>query len=253
MKAKLTFFAFLTSLGLAVGAPPQPVTGASITITTADAVRVLPLKPGQPRLYDSNPLREIEQVSPALKAFQFTSIPQRIQDSYEVRATKPGYLYVFGGTKNAAPETIFGGEAGKWEPAEGAIGGKNVAFCFRRKVNAGEEISLKAFELQLAAASIATPGAPAPQTASAAASDDPIVGRWKVGQNIWVLSANGHAARSRPGFREQGQWKCTGTGTPPTYEFNWGGGREVESLHLSTQRDKLLGKGNTVVGERARE
>jgi hypothetical protein len=254
------FALFVVMLALVPAGPAnlraaERVAGAAVTVTTPDAIRILPLKVGQHRLYDSDPLREIEKVSGALAGWQFTSIPQRIENAYQVRVTKPGYLYAFGGNKSRESrpaESVFGPEASKWETAEGEIGGKNVWFCYRRKVATGEELTMKAFELQLAAAAISTPEARPVRGAPPETTPDAISGRWKMGDTIWIVSSDGRATRSKPGFHEDGHWKCTSTATPPTYEFNWGGGRQVESFHLSTGRDKILNRSNQVVGERAR-
>jgi len=128
---------------------------AAITVISPDAIRMHKLEVDQPRLYDANPPRRIEGVIEELEGWQFISIPQRITNSYEIRVNRAGIIYAFGGgPKQTAAET-FGKEVAQWEPAVGAIKGKNVNLCFRRKVIAGELITLKAFELQLAAESIA--------------------------------------------------------------------------------------------------
>ncbi len=135
----------------AVPAVLQP----SITIHSPDAVRILPLSVGQPRLYDSNPLRVIEKIDPSLAGWQFTSTPQRIDNTYEIRVTQPGVLYAFGGLKkDGSRETVFGADASQWEPADGAIEGEMILMCFKRRVTAGETLRFKAFELQFAAANI---------------------------------------------------------------------------------------------------
>jgi serine/threonine protein kinase len=126
-----------------------------ITLRTPDATRVLPLEVGQPRLYDSSPLRVIEVIDPALAGWQFTSIPQRIDNEYEVSISQSGTLYAFGGRhKDATVEDIFGKDAPQWQTDEKAIKGSNIKMCYRREVKAGEVIRLKAFELQLAAQKI---------------------------------------------------------------------------------------------------
>ena len=127
----------------------------AIAISTPDAVRILPLEAGQPRLYDSTPLRKIEDVNPELSNWQFVSIPQRTINSYEIRINRDGILYAFGGDKKTSSRDFVGAdEAGKWENATGDIRGVYVNLCLRRKVFAGERIRLSAFELQLAARSI---------------------------------------------------------------------------------------------------
>jgi hypothetical protein len=131
--------------------------GASITISTPDPVKVTELVIGKPRLYDSNPLRVIENVSPDLKGWQFTSIPQRIVNSYEIRVDKPGVIYAFGAFKEGHPTAakFLNADGALWQPASGAIAGKNVGACFKRNVVTGETLTLRAFELQLAAGNIA--------------------------------------------------------------------------------------------------
>jgi hypothetical protein len=239
--------------GLAPLHAAERIAGAAITVKTPDAIRILPLKPGQPRLYDSDPLREIENVEAPLAGWQFTSIPQRTQNRYEVKVTKPGYLYVFGSNKEKdSAEKVFGTEVGKWERAEGAIAGKNSWVCVRRKMSTGESLSIEGFELQLAAQEISTPNARVAAGGPPETTDDAICGRWKMGNTIWIVSPNGQASRSKPGFSEKGTWKCTSTATPATYEFNWGGGRQVEDFHLSSDHDKILGKNNATAGTRAK-
>jgi len=136
---------------------PADDSGAAITIVTPDPVKILELKAGEPRLYDSKPLRTIESFDSNLSGWKFTSIPQRIVNSYEIIINSDGTLYVFGnpGKSKAAPaEAIFGEEAKLWQSADGAIQGVNVKWCYKRHVSKGERISLKGFEMQLAAKSI---------------------------------------------------------------------------------------------------
>jgi hypothetical protein len=151
----------------------------AITITAPDGVKILKLEAGQPRLYDSNPLRVIEKVGANLAGWQFTSIPQRIVISYQIRVNKTGVIYAFGcgsSRKPPTPEQVLGDDASRWVPDAGAIEGKNVAVCFRRNVTAGETIVLQSFELQLAAESIAVAGtladaSPLASTASGSGSE----------------------------------------------------------------------------------
>jgi|GEM_PF-5614106 len=129
--------------------------GASVTVKTSTPFKIHPLKVGEPRLYDSNPLRVIEGVDPALVGLQFTSIPQRQINTFEVTVNRPGVLYAFGAYKdNMTPEQFLGTEAARWQPAEGMIKGKNIWACFKRDVKQGEVIQLKSFELEIAAADI---------------------------------------------------------------------------------------------------
>jgi len=133
----------------------------AITITAPDGIKILKLESGQPRLYDSKPLRVIEKVAENLAGWQFTSIPQRIVISYQIRVNKTGVIYAFGCGSSRKPPTreqVLGDDASRWVPDADAIEGKNVAVCFRRNVTAGETIALQSFELQLAAESIAVAG-----------------------------------------------------------------------------------------------
>ena len=129
--------------------------GCTVTLRTPDAARVLSLEKGQPRLYDSDPLRVIEEVDPLLKGWQFTSIPQRIDNEYEVSVSQPGTLIAFGGLRTGnTKEDVFGKEAPQWQTDDQAIKGTMIKMCYRREVKAGEIIKMKAFELQLAASKI---------------------------------------------------------------------------------------------------
>jgi hypothetical protein len=93
-----------------------------------------------------------------LTGWQFTSIPQRVIISYKIRVNRDGVLYAFGGGSTKHPPTrkeFLGDDASQWSEEKGAIGGINIPSCFRRKVTAGETISLHSFELSLAAEGIA--------------------------------------------------------------------------------------------------
>lgn len=82
-------------------------------------------------------------------------------------------------------------------------------------------------------------GSPLPVSAQAlkpaTAATDPIVGRWKVGKNVWNIHADGTVVRSRPNFREKGSWTRNAAGK---YDFSWSNGRETDSLRL--ENDKLV-------------
>lgn len=148
---------------------PQPI--AQIRILTPDAVRVLKLEKGQPRLYDSNPLRVIEGIAAGLQGWQFTSIPQRIDNEYTIRVEKPGVIYAFGAFhKGTTPLDSLGSDAARWVDAEGDITGAMVKFCYKRNVSAGETLKFKAFELQFAAPSMTLEITPAPTAAPAVTS-----------------------------------------------------------------------------------
>jgi hypothetical protein len=71
---------------------------------------------------------------------------------------------------------------------------------------------------------------------------DPIVGRWKFGGTIWNISADGKCHRSRPNFSEGGAWKPLTAGSPAKYEFNWSGGRDIDTIYYSAGQDKILSK-----------
>ena len=97
---------------------------ATITITSPAAINILKLEPDQRRLYDSNPLRVIEKVAANLAGWQFTSIPQRIIISYQIRVNKAGVIYAFGGGSSKKPPTreqFLGDDASRWVADAGAI------------------------------------------------------------------------------------------------------------------------------------
>jgi hypothetical protein len=152
---------------------------AAITVSSPDAVRILKLESGQPRLYDSNPLRVIGKVATKLDGWQFTSIPQRLVNAYRIHVNRTGVIYAFGGGSSRKPPTrekFLGNESAQWEEEAGAIQGTNIPMCYRRNVVAGETIKLEAFELQLAAESIAFVGnqtAPPPSTLASASGAEP--------------------------------------------------------------------------------
>jgi hypothetical protein len=133
--------------------PPAPAAASTaITVHASTKVNVLALERGAPRLYDSNPLRRIEGFDGSLAGWQFVSIPQRVVITYAVHVNKPCTLYAFG--KAGDLDQVFGRERSKWEPAGGAIVGKNVGFALRRRVTAGDDLTFGGFEVQLAAETI---------------------------------------------------------------------------------------------------
>jgi hypothetical protein len=73
---------------------------------------------------------------------------------------------------------------------------------------------------------------------------DQVVGRWKFGGTIWTINADGKCRRWNPNFNEGGTWKVVATGSPAKYEFNWSGGRAIDTLYFSPSQDKFLGKGD---------
>lgn len=88
-----------------------------------------------------------------------------------------------------------------------------------------------------------------------AAGVDPIVGRWKFGGTIWNIAADGKCHRSHPNFSEGGTWKLLTLGSPAKYEFNWAGGRAIDTLYFSAGENKIQSKGKkgkyNNIGERA--
>lgn len=123
--------------------------GASITITTMDSIKIITLKEGQPRLYDSDPLRVIEGISPSVAGWKFTSIPQRLQNTYEVTVNYPGVVYAFGYDRTPAKE-LFGADVTKWEACQGPAHGTNLKVTYRRNVARGEVFRVQGFEISLA-------------------------------------------------------------------------------------------------------
>jgi hypothetical protein len=129
--------------------------GASIKVATQDKIRVIALKTKQPRLYDSDPLRTIDGVSPRLAGWKFTSIPQRLTMTYEIEVERPGIIYCFGAPKTS-PVEAFGADAQRWKPVEGTIHGLTKVVCYQRTVAKGEKVHVEGFELALAAKEITT-------------------------------------------------------------------------------------------------
>ena len=152
-------------------APVANTADAAITISCLEPVRLLPLEVGQPRIYDSDPVRRIESISPQLSGWQFVSIPKRSSISYEIHVHENGVLYAFGtlGEKNPIARHLLGTEdTAAWKKVRGMIGDSSELFCLRRDVTAGEIIKLSAMDLQLAAKSIHFKG-PSPATSPAPA------------------------------------------------------------------------------------
>jgi preprotein translocase subunit SecD len=127
--------------------------GASITISTQDSIKIITLRKGQPRLYDSNPLRVIEGIAPSVQGWKFTSIPQRLQNNYEVTVTAPGIVYAFGYDRTSAQD-MFGADATKWQACQGPAHGINLKSTYQRKVAQGEVFRIQGFEISLAAKEI---------------------------------------------------------------------------------------------------
>ena len=150
---------------------PGDMKGAAISISCSAEVRILPLEPGQLRVYTLS-RSKFENVIPELSGWQFTSIPRHFNSSYEIRVNQDGVLYAFGwGSKGR----LGTDDISKWEAADGAITGGGVNYCFRRKVAASEIIELHGRELQIAAKSIelVSDGKSEPATQSATPTPTP--------------------------------------------------------------------------------
>jgi hypothetical protein len=159
--------------------PSSPAAGGEASVATAATaitvrcpakVKVLTLERGAPRLYDSNPMRRIENFDAALAGWQFISIPQRVVIPYTVHVNKACTIYAFG--KQGDHDQIFGKEHDKWKPAGGAIEGKMVTFAVRRRVSAGEDLSFGGFEIQIAAESIAIDDGKSPASDTSRSASD---------------------------------------------------------------------------------
>ena len=74
---------------------PISTTGATISVKSNSNIKILPLKKGSHRLYDSKPLRVIENHSKDLLGWQFTSIPQRLIISFKIKVLESGFVYCF--------------------------------------------------------------------------------------------------------------------------------------------------------------
>jgi hypothetical protein len=127
--------------------------GAAIRLATTDKVRVIALKTKQPRLYDANPVRTIDGVSPKLAGWKFTSVPQRLRMTYDVEVEHAGSLYCFG-APTTSPVEAFGADAERWKREDGTIHGLPKVVCYQRTVAQGEKLHVEGFELSLAAKEI---------------------------------------------------------------------------------------------------
>jgi hypothetical protein len=157
--------------------------GASIRVTSSTHFEVLTLKKGQPRLYNSNPMRVIEDFDRELQPGQFMSIPQRLEMKLEVQVEKSGRLIALFGGNDAKPvpadKVFIKNSPERWKLVNGVIKGKNIIACFETIVLPGEALSLEGFELQLAAGSIesvdaATSKKPVIESVDAATSKKPV-------------------------------------------------------------------------------
>ena len=136
--------------------PKSPVTGgASVSIRSREKIKVESMQEGQPRLYDSKPIRKIEGFSRRLYNWQFTSIPQRKVITYEIRVQKEGYIYCFGNPGSEAKvRALFKESYSAWEAVKDDIRGRMIVSCFRKYCEVGEVLHLTGFEIQLAAKEI---------------------------------------------------------------------------------------------------
>jgi len=125
------------------------------SIRSREKIKVESMQEGQPRLYDSKPIRKIEGFSRRLYNWQFTSIPQRKVITYEVRVQKEGYIIVLEilGAKQRSGlflrNPILHGKRVKDD-----IRGRMIVSCFRKYCEVGEVLHLTGFEIQLAAKEI---------------------------------------------------------------------------------------------------
>ena len=138
---------------------PIRTTGAAISVKSGSNIKILPLKKGSHRLYDSRPLRVIENHSKDLLGWQFTSIPQRLIISLKIEVLESGFVYCFAPhypSKSPAVKAkkIFKSDLANWGKSNEAIQGKNVHLCYKKFFEAGEFFELSGFEIQIAARSI---------------------------------------------------------------------------------------------------
>lgn len=74
-------------------------------------------------------------------------------------------------------------------------------------------------------------------------SKEPIVGRWRWGKNITIISGNGKAFMYAPGWSGMhGQWKLESAGnTERKYVINWEGGLWIDKVFISGDGKHLHG------------
>ena len=138
---------------------PESTAGAKISVQSDNKIKIYPLRKGSHRLYDSKPLRVIENHSKDLSGWQFTSIPQRLVISLRVKVLESGFVYCFAPNHpNKTPagkvKNIFKTDSNNWRNSKDAIQGKNVHLCYKKFFNTGEFFELNGFEIQIAAKSI---------------------------------------------------------------------------------------------------
>jgi hypothetical protein len=82
--------------------------------------------------------------------------------------------------------------------------------------------------------------------------NDLILGRWRLGNTILVLSADGTFENSAPNYRETGRWKFIGTGMPRKYQLDWSDGRKIEEFYLSGDQLRRSGIRGIVIATRVK-
>jgi hypothetical protein len=137
----------------------ESTAGAKISVQSNNKIKIYPLSKGSHRLYDSKPLRVIENHSKELLGWQFTSIPQRLVISLRVQVLESGFVYCFAPnhpnkTPSAKAKNIFKTDSNNWRNSKDAIYGKNVHLCYKKFFKSGEFFELNGYEIQIAAKSI---------------------------------------------------------------------------------------------------
>jgi len=134
----------------------ESTVGAKISVQSNNKIKIYPLRKGSHRLYDSKPLRVIENHSKDLLGWQFTSIPQRLVISLRVKVLESGFVYCFAPnhpdkTPSAKAKNIFKTDSSNWRNSKDAIQGKNVHLCYKKFFKSGEFFELNGYEIQIAA------------------------------------------------------------------------------------------------------
>ena len=137
----------------------ESTVGAKISVQSNNKIKIYPLRKGSHRLYDSKPLRVIENHSKDLLGWQFTSIPQRLVISLRVKVLESGFVYCFAPnhpnkTPSDKAKNIFKTDSSNWRNSKDAIQGKNVHLCYKKFFKSGEFFELNGYEIQIAAQSI---------------------------------------------------------------------------------------------------
>jgi len=137
----------------------ESTVGAKISVQSNNKIKIYPLRKGSHRLYDSKPLRVIENHSKDLLGWQFTSIPQRLVISLRVQVLESGFVYCFAPnhpnkTPSDKAKNIFKTDSSNWRNSKDTIQGKNVHLCYKKFFKSGEFFELNGYEIQIAAQSI---------------------------------------------------------------------------------------------------